>query len=417
TLRYSYSRSASVGHLVKSRAASNYILYNRLTQESGSGSYELDLPNAGLAYVIGNILQQGDSTQNRGMLSYGMEALSSTTPNQLYAVNNTFVSTRAAGATFVQVGGSVPLPAEVRNNIFSGDGIVTTQGNAILAGNVTSGNMGFANPAQYDYHLTLSSAALNAGVDPGQGGAYPLRPVMQYYHPLCGEPRSDVGLIDAGAFEFGLPAGTPVCAPGVNPPPEEAVLTSVTVSPVQVISGAGVTGTVTLSAAAGPSGAVVGLSSSAPAAAPVPASVTVPSGQSSASFSISTGGVAVSTAAVISATLNATTLTATLTVDPKPVLLAGLSLSPLKALPGTQVTATLRLAGPAPAGGLTAALAAPAELILPPTVTVPAGASSVSFPVPVAANATGQMATISAIGANTVTARLYIVPLSEKTGR
>ena len=45
TLRYSYSTDAHVGHLVKSRAAHNYILYDRLTGERGSDSYELDLPN------------------------------------------------------------------------------------------------------------------------------------------------------------------------------------------------------------------------------------------------------------------------------------------------------------------------------------------------------------------------------------
>ena len=55
TLRYSYSHDANVGHLVKSRAATNYILYNRLTEQTGTGSYELDLPNGGLSYVIGNV--------------------------------------------------------------------------------------------------------------------------------------------------------------------------------------------------------------------------------------------------------------------------------------------------------------------------------------------------------------------------
>jgi hypothetical protein len=40
TLRYSYCTDARVGHLVKSRALRNYILYDRLTGEHGTDSYE-----------------------------------------------------------------------------------------------------------------------------------------------------------------------------------------------------------------------------------------------------------------------------------------------------------------------------------------------------------------------------------------
>lgn len=58
TLRSSYSHDARVGHLVKSRAATNSILSNRLTGQAGNGSYELDLPNGGLSYVIGNVVHR-----------------------------------------------------------------------------------------------------------------------------------------------------------------------------------------------------------------------------------------------------------------------------------------------------------------------------------------------------------------------
>lgn len=48
----SYFHHANVGHLLKSRAAENQILYNRLTDESGGrASYELDFPNGGVATV------------------------------------------------------------------------------------------------------------------------------------------------------------------------------------------------------------------------------------------------------------------------------------------------------------------------------------------------------------------------------
>ena len=79
TLISSWSHDAKVGHLVKSRAAANDILYNRLTQQSGTGSYELDLPNGGRSRVIGNLIQQGPSSQNSGMVAYGLEGVTPAT--------------------------------------------------------------------------------------------------------------------------------------------------------------------------------------------------------------------------------------------------------------------------------------------------------------------------------------------------
>ena len=53
---FNCSHDAIVGHLLKSRAAANYVLYNRLTGENGTDSYELDLPKRGTSYVIGNLI-------------------------------------------------------------------------------------------------------------------------------------------------------------------------------------------------------------------------------------------------------------------------------------------------------------------------------------------------------------------------
>jgi pectate lyase len=48
TLQFSYSHHATIGHNVKSRAATNYILYNRLMDEKdGRSSYAIDLPEGG----------------------------------------------------------------------------------------------------------------------------------------------------------------------------------------------------------------------------------------------------------------------------------------------------------------------------------------------------------------------------------
>ena len=57
TLEGSWSHDARVGHLVKSRALVNHILYNRITGQDGTDSYEIDLPNGGRSDVIGNVIE------------------------------------------------------------------------------------------------------------------------------------------------------------------------------------------------------------------------------------------------------------------------------------------------------------------------------------------------------------------------
>ena len=92
-------------------------------------------------------------------------------------------------------------------------------------------------------------------------------------------------------------------------------LASVTLNPSTLIGGASSTGTVHLSAGAPAGGATVQLQSSNSTVATVPPSVTISSGATSATFTITTSVVATSTAVVISGTYGATQ-TATLTVNP-----------------------------------------------------------------------------------------------------
>ena len=98
-------------------------------------------------------------------------------------------------------------------------------------------------------------------------------------------------------------------------PPPAPSLSSLTLNPTSVIGGAqSSTGTVTLSAPAPAGGAQVTLSSNNTAAARVPSSVIVPAGATSATFTVNTSVVFISTSATISASYNGTTRTAVLTV-------------------------------------------------------------------------------------------------------
>ncbi|HEY8907003.1 MAG TPA: hypothetical protein VIM63_13290 [Rhodoferax sp.] len=127
----SYFHHAHIGHLLKSRAAVNHIFYNRLTDEAtGRASYELEFPNGGLAYVVGNQIQQGPLTENRTLISFGAEGYKSAR-NELYLVGNTLVDDYAGWGKWLAVkpadhGAKDAVTATVSvmavNNLLSGSG-------------------------------------------------------------------------------------------------------------------------------------------------------------------------------------------------------------------------------------------------------------------------------------------------------
>lgn len=204
TLRHSYTHGANVGHLIKSRALENHILYNRITGEAGStDSYEINLPNGGLSFVIGNLIEQPATTQNPAIIDYASEGASNP-DHHLFVVNNTVVNDKGSG-TFVQ--NPVEEPASIINNIFVGGGKVTSQTNAVLTTNFTSdmGDPKLASPSTYDYHLLAGSPCIDKGTDPGMGAGQSLVPELEYEHPLLAKARTSVGTIDIGAYEFGNP--------------------------------------------------------------------------------------------------------------------------------------------------------------------------------------------------------------------
>ncbi|MGH2881724.1 MAG: hypothetical protein ACRDPA_03305, partial [Solirubrobacteraceae bacterium] len=197
TLRYSYSTDARVGHLVKSRALRNYILYDRLTGENGTDSYELDLPNGGLSYVIGTVIEQGRNTQNPNMLAYGEEG-DLNPDSHLYVVNDTFVNDLHRGDA-IFVGSQVTEPVFAENNISTGSSAFVSQAKARIHHNCLTNHPGFTDPANYDYRLTTTSECRHKGVHPGTAHGFSLTPRFQYVPVASHAARTDGGTI-AGAF-------------------------------------------------------------------------------------------------------------------------------------------------------------------------------------------------------------------------
>ncbi|HEY0462672.1 MAG TPA: hypothetical protein VGC79_00615, partial [Polyangiaceae bacterium] len=203
-------------HLVKSRAAENFITYNRLSSEHGSTCYELDLPNLGLSFVIGNLIEQGESGENPSLLSYGLEGAAPGNPkHELYVINNTFVNDRPSGGLFVNIGSAVDLPAQLQNNIFAGPGTVTNQAIALSSSNFSGGDPRFVDRAAFDYTLEADSPCIDQGSAPGMAEGVSLLPGWQYVHPANAEARVTVGTIDIGAYEFG--AGAQAGSSGASP--------------------------------------------------------------------------------------------------------------------------------------------------------------------------------------------------------
>ncbi|OGU14171.1 MAG: hypothetical protein A2X61_07115 [Ignavibacteria bacterium GWB2_35_12] len=202
TFRFNYSHHAKIGHNLKSRASTNYILYNRIMdEETGNSSMLIDLPNGGKSYIIGNLLMQGPLAENRKLISYGADDL--TNPDSvLYVVNNTMVNKRTAGATFVYIQKGTK-EARIINNIFTGPGEVLL-GSADTVTNIHFEDVEqayFADEANYDYRIFFRSPAFDAGTALGSVAGFSLVPEYEYIHPMSYTLRLIYDYIDIGAYE------------------------------------------------------------------------------------------------------------------------------------------------------------------------------------------------------------------------
>ncbi len=212
TFQYNYSHHAKIGHNLKTRAAENIIMYNRIMDEnSGNSSRLIDLSNGGLTTIVGNLFMQGPNAENNNLIGYGLEGLTKPV-SELYVYNNSMVNKRVASCIFVQIASGTSR-AEVVNNIFAGTGTVI-DGNVTINSqnyiNPSIAAVGFVNEPGYDYQLTASSPAVDYG-----SNSISTLPTQSYVHPVQSTSRTTSNfIIDAGAYEYdqGTDVSTPIKA-------------------------------------------------------------------------------------------------------------------------------------------------------------------------------------------------------------
>lgn len=183
----SYFHHARSGHLLKTRAVENFILYNRLVDgEKGRASYELEFPNGGIAYVIGNVIEQSPTTENFHLVSFGAEGLR-WPKNELYLVNNTLIDLRAEPGVFLRVKEGVSVVYAV-NNLLVGKGSLDSVALGEYGNNFNVDAVNFVNLAAHDYRLKVSSRLVGKAITPKPSNNVNLQPESEYVHPLATQP-------------------------------------------------------------------------------------------------------------------------------------------------------------------------------------------------------------------------------------
>jgi len=153
-------------------------------------------------------------------------------------------------------------------------------------------------------------------------------------------------------------------------------LYSFSIDPTSILGGTTAVGLLSLSDTA-QTNMTISLKSNNSAAS-VPPYVTIPVGQASATFTISTTAVATQVSAQITATLGTSSIGVNLTIAP--ASLVGFTISPTSVIGGQSAQGTLTLNGAAPTDGTPITLGSSGGAVsVPSTVTVAAGQNTVVF--------------------------------------
>ena len=192
-----------LGHLVKSRARENHVRYNLLADGvDGRSSYELEFPNGGLAYVVGNIIGQSAGTDNPILISYGAEG-PRWPDNALFLAHNTLLNDLHAG-TFLKVWDE-KFPAAIEtwiiNNLTIGNGDLFPPANGRFEGNHAAQRRDLIPFAGQPVRLKSDSPLRGAVRIPGQARGEDLLPNVEFAFPAGSRPISISSSLAPGALQ------------------------------------------------------------------------------------------------------------------------------------------------------------------------------------------------------------------------
>ena len=240
-------------------------------------------------------------------------------------------------------------------------GVTTSTGTVTLTGNAPTGGLVVTLVNQWPTYVTVpASVTVPAG---SNTATFSISSPQMWQIQFTDQITAQTGAVSQSAT---LTVAT-------------TALQSITVNPTSIHAGDSTTGTVTLGGPAPAGGWVITLISGSAYYVTMPATVTVPEGATSATFTVNslkaTPGMTVQLSAHDSVIWHSANLTvinngiSTLTVNPGSIAA------------GTSTTGTITLKSAAPTGGWSVNLSAGAssEVLLPASVVVPAGATTVNF--------------------------------------
>ena len=203
TLRGSRFQNGYIGHLVKSRARENHVLYNMLVDGAGGkASYELEFPNGGLAYVIGNAIGQSAGTDNPIIVSYGAEGRR-WPENALYMAHNTLINDHYTGKFLNVFTDKIGSDVEVwlLNNLMVGNGDLNKPAQGRFDGNRVVARAELIDFGGVPLRLTSQSPLRGAVRPPGQARGVELLPDAEFVFPVGSRSMRMNSALAPGAFQ------------------------------------------------------------------------------------------------------------------------------------------------------------------------------------------------------------------------
>jgi hypothetical protein len=202
-LRGSRFRNGFYGHLVKSRARESHLLYNVIFDGmQGRASYEVDLPNGGLVYMIGNVVGQGAESENPAIIAYGSEGLH-LSENAIYLAHNTVIND-AQRATFLAIRSNRgPDAVEVWaiNNLLAGPGEFQRPARGRFEGNQTVLRSDLIEQDGVPARLPPQSSLRGTVRMPDRAGNVNMAPTAEFGFPLGTRPVKLPARLALGAFQ------------------------------------------------------------------------------------------------------------------------------------------------------------------------------------------------------------------------